>query len=698
MRIALALLALMLLVVVAVALFDWNRLRPFIDDKVSQALGRPFTITGDLTVDWSREREAGGLAAWVPWPTFTARDIRIGNPDWAKRAQFAQLEAVRFRLALLPLLAHRIVVPLVELQRPAVDLERDAQGRASWDFALADDGQPSAWKLKLDRLGFDRGTLHVDDALGRIVLDIEVQPLSGPIPYDRLVAQASEEARADASAAVGADARRAMAGKAPRDEHIGQPQAGLTYRFAWHAHGTYHGTPAQGSGRIGGLIALRDPHAPFPLQARVHIGDSRIALVGTLTDPLHLAALDLRVWFAGSSMARLYAITGVTLPDTPPFATEGHLVAQLRRGGSHYAYHDFRGRVGGSDLAGDLDYDTGGTRPRLSGTLHSQVLRMADLAPLVGVKASPSKDASDETITPQPADKVLPVEPFRTDRWQAMDADVRYRSAHLLHDDDAFPLDSLDTHLTMRSGVLTLDPLEAGLADGTVQGQLRLDGSREPMQGSLDLTARHLKLKRLFPGFAPMQTSLGEINGQAVLRASGNSVATLLGSADGAVQMVMNDGAISRNLLEMAGLNVGNIILGKLFGDRTVKIRCAATDLEARRGLFTTRLFVFDTEDALIEVEGSVDFASERLNLDIYPHTKGMRVLSLRSPLYARGTFKHPDVGVHSSPLLARGAGAAALGAAVAPAAALLALIAPSHGEEEDACRDVLKLRRPASL
>lgn len=228
MRIALALLALMLLVVVAVALFDWNRLRPFIDDKVSQALGRPFTITGDLTVDWSREREAGGLAAWVPWPTFTARDIRIGNPDWAKRAQFAQLEAVRFRLALLPLLAHRIVVPLVELQRPAVDLERDAQGRASWDFALADDGQPSAWKLKLDRLGFDRGTLHVDDALGRIVLDIEVQPLSGPIPYDRLVAQASEEARADASAAVGADARRAMAGKAPRDEHIGQPQAGLT--------------------------------------------------------------------------------------------------------------------------------------------------------------------------------------------------------------------------------------------------------------------------------------------------------------------------------------------------------------------------------------------------------------------------------------------------------------------------------------
>ena len=96
MRIALALLALVLLVIVAIVLFDWNRLRPFINDKLSQALGRPFAIAGDLTVDWSREREAGGLAAWMPWPTFTARDVRIGNPAWAKQTQFAHLDAVRF--------------------------------------------------------------------------------------------------------------------------------------------------------------------------------------------------------------------------------------------------------------------------------------------------------------------------------------------------------------------------------------------------------------------------------------------------------------------------------------------------------------------------------------------------------------------------------------------------------------------------
>src|SRR6185437_11282091 len=107
------------------------------------------------------------------------------------------------------------------------------------------------------------------------------------------------------------------------------------------------------------------------------------------------------------------------------------------------------------------------------------------------------------------------------------------------------------------------------------------------------------------------------------LTAEGNSIAALLGSADGELKLLMNDGAISKTLLETAGLNVGNIIIGKLFGDKTVKINCAASDLVATDGLFDARLFVFDTEDATINISGTANMASEQLNLDVTPHTKG---------------------------------------------------------------------------
>lgn len=685
-------LALVVVLIIVIALFDWNRLRPFINDKVSQAIGRPFAINGDLTVDWQRDRTGGGLAAWVPWPEFTARDITVANPDWAAKPQFATLQALRFRLSPLPLLLHRIDVPRLQLVRPAVDLERDKQSRATWTFTLPQGGAPSAWTLNLGAIGFDRGSVALDDAASKIKLNITIEPLQGAIPYDQIVAQQSTEARDQAGKTAGAAAAKTLASTATKDDadsKIGQPSASTAYLFGWNATGSYQGSSLKGHGKIGGVLALQDADEPFPLQADANIGHSHIALVGTLTDPMHLGALDVRLWFSGSSMAKLYPITGITLPDTPPYATEGHLKATLKRGGSRYSYQDFHGRVGGSDLAGNLLFVTGAKRPKLSGDLHSKLLQFTDLAPLIGADSNASKQQRGDA-TAQPADKLLPVEPFRTDRWRTMDADVKFSAARIVHGEN-LPIDSLSTHLQLDDGLLRLDPLRFSLAGGTVGSTLMLDGSQSPMQGAIDLKARHLKLKQLFPGFEPMRTSFGEINGDAALKAHGNSVAALLGSADGELKLLMNDGAISKTLLETAGLNVGNIVIAKLFGDKTVQINCAATDMTAKNGLFDMRLFVFDTDDAVINVDGTVNFANEQLDLDVKPHTKGFRILSLRSPLYVKGTLKNPNVGVQKGPLLVRGAGAVALAVVAAPAAALLALVAPSHDNDgENTCRAVL--------
>jgi uncharacterized protein involved in outer membrane biogenesis len=270
-----------------------------------------------------------------------------------------------------------------------------------------------------------------------------------------------------------------------------------------------------------------------------------------------------------------------------------------------------------------------------------------------------------------------------------MDADVSFSADRIIRE-AALPIDALSTHVVMNNGVLELDPLAFGLAGGTVNSRIRLDGSSATMQGNVGLKARHLKLKELFPTFAPMQTSFGEINGDAALTARGNSVSALLGSSSGEVKLLMNDGAISKALLETAGLNVGNIVISKLFGDKTVKINCAASDLSATDGLYQTRLFVFDTEDATVRVDGTINFANEQLNLDIRPNSKGLRVLSLRSPLYVKGTLKSPDVGVQPGPLILRGAGAVAMGVFATPVAALLPLVAASKGAPDNTCATVL--------
>lgn len=669
----LASLALVLaLLVIFIATFDWNRARPFLNDKVSQALHRPFAINGNLAVHWRREPEDGGWRAWVPWPHFTAEGLTLGNPEWLQEPRMVALQQVDFRLSPLPLLTQRIVIPRIDLKQPSASLKRLADGRANWtfDFGPTDEqAEPSKWVLDIGAIGFDQGQVAFDDATLKTRVQVRIDSLGKPIPFGDIVGKSAVE-------------RVRKENAVPQD-----------YAFALKVTGSYKGEALSGEGKIGGLLALQDASQPFPVQADVRIAKTRAIIAGTLTDPRNLGALDLRLKLSGASLGNLYPLTGVTLPDTPPYQTDGHLFARLHEpGGALFRYEGFNGRIGDSDIHGDLSFVASQPRPKLSGKLVSNQLLFKDLAPLIGADSNAQQKARGGAAR-QPGDKVLPVEEFRTERWRAMDADVTFAGKRIVQSEE-LPFTDLASHVLLEDGVLRLEPLSFGVAGGKLDMQVRLDGRSAPLQGRVRLSARNLKLKQLFPTFEPMKTSFGALNGDADLSGRGNSVAALLGTSNGELRLLINDGAVSRSLMEIAGLNVGNYVVGKLFGDNEVKINCAATDVGIKDGLATTRLFVFDTENAVIYVTGTANFATEQLDLKINPESKGLRLFSLRSPLYVRGSFAKPSAGVQAVPLALRGAGMVALGVAAGPAAGLLALIAPSSGDEPNRCTPLLEQMR----
>ncbi|WP_296265976.1 AsmA family protein [Pseudomonas sp. UBA6562] len=661
------LLTLLAILVVVIATFDWNRAKPLLNEKVSEALHRPFAINGNLAVHWRRSPEEGGWRAWVPWPHFTAEDITLGNPDWLKEPQMVGLERVDFRLAPLPLIAQTISIPRIDLVKPTASLTRLADGRANWNFDFGpkdENAEPSKWVMDIGAIGFDEGNVSFDDETLKASVKVRIDPLGKPIPYSDIVGKA-------------------------RAEKTGAAQ---DYAFGFKAEGRYKGQAVAATGKIGGLLALQDAKQPFPVQVDARAADTRVRVAGTLTDPRNLGALDLRLRLSGQSLGNLYPLTGVTLPDTPPYSTDGRLQANLHDAkGASFKYQDFNGKIGDSDIHGDLAYVASQPRPKLSGKLVSNQLLFKDLAPLIGADSN-TEQKKRGGASKQPSDKVLPVEEFRTERWRAMDADVEFSGKRIVQAEE-LPFTDLGAHVVLDDGLLQLKPLRFGVAGGNLRANIRLNGRDTPMQGHVQMTARGFKLKQLFPTFAPMQTSFGELNGDADLTGRGNSVSALLGTANGDLRMLINDGAISRSLMEIAGLNVGNYIVDKLFGDEDVKINCAAADVGIKDGLGSTRVFVFDTENAIIYVEGTANFATERLDLKVTPESKGFRLFSLRSPLYVRGAFAKPSAGVQAVPLALRGAGMIALGVAAGPAAGLLALIAPGDNEDNQ-CKPLLQQMR----
>ncbi|POA30388.1 MULTISPECIES: AsmA family protein [unclassified Pseudomonas] len=654
-----SLVLLMAVLVLIIAFFDWNRIKPPLNSKVSEELHRPFAINGNLTVAWKREVDEGGWRAWVPWPHVMAEDLSLGNPDWSKKPQMVSLKRVELRISPLALLAQRVVIPRIDLTEPNADLQRLADGRANWTFKFDPkdpNAEPSRWVVDIGAIGFDKGHVTLDDQTLNTQLDLLIDLLGKPIPFSDIVGDKA--------------AKKALEkGSALQD-----------YVFALKVKGQYHGQKLAGEGKVGGLLALQDAAKPFPLHAQVKLADTSVELAGTLTDPLNLGALDLRLKLAGTSLGNLYPLTGVPLPASPPYTTDGHLIANLRQSdGATFHYEAFNGTIGSSDIHGDLTYVASQPRPKLSGAVVSNQLLLADLAPLIGADSN-TKQKARGGESKQPADKVLPVEEFHTERWRDMDADVEFTGKRIVQS-EKLPFTDLYTHLVLNDGQISLEPLRFGVAGGKLDAQIRLNGLATPLEGRAKLTARGFKLKQLFPSFETMKTSFGELNGDADLAGHGNSVAALLGSANGNLKLLMNDGAISRQLMELAGLNVGNYVVGKIFGDQDVKINCAAADFDVKTGLATSRLFVFDTENAIVYIDGTANMASEQLDLTITPESKGVRLISLRSPLYVRGKFIKPDTGVKGVPLMLRGAGMVALGVIAGPAAGLLALVAPSGGE-----------------
>ncbi len=657
-------------IIIFIATFDWNRLKPTINQKVSQTLHRPFAIRGDLGVQWERNKDETGWRSWVPWPHVHAQDILLGNPPDIPDITMVHLRRVDATLAPLALLSKTIYLPWIKLERPDARLIRLSEKSNNWTFKIGDgqdkaDSQPSAWSFRLDNILFDQGKITVNDSVTKAQMEILVDPLGKPLPFSQVTGDAK-----------------------------GKVKGAGNYIFGLTLHGRYNQQDITGRGKVGGMLALRND-TPFPVQADVRSGNTRVALEGTLSNPMEMGGVDMRLRFAGDTLGDLYPLTGVLLPDTPPFETDGHLTAKLDFDkGSVFRYRNFNGRIGDSDIHGSLIYSMRKPRPKLEGVMESKQLRLADLGPLIGVDSGKGAEKTrqaearrgDRTI--QPAGKVLPYDRFETDKWDVMDADVRFKGGRIEHS-STLPLSNLDTHVRLNNGDLRLEPLRFGMAGGTIDANIHLDGRASPMRGDMDVQARRLQLKQLMPNIESMQKTLGELNGDAKIRGQGNSVAALLGSGNGDLKLLMNDGLVSRNLMEILGLNVGNFIVGTIFGDEEVRINCAAANLTLTNGLVRPNIFAVDTDNALINVTGNLSLAQEIMDLTISPESKGIRVITLRSPLYVRGTFKNPDYGVKPGPLIVRGAVAAALATLVTPAAALLALVSPSEGGDNQ-CRTIL--------
>jgi uncharacterized protein involved in outer membrane biogenesis len=457
------------------------------------------------------------------------------------------------------------------------------------------------------------------------------------------------------------------------------------------AKGTYSAQPITGSFRGGALLSLRNPAAPYPVDLHIANGSTTVALIGTIEQPMQFGGAKLKLTLAGQDMSNLFQLTNIPLPSTPPYSITGNLDYSKNT----VRFDHFYGRVGSSDLEGDLDetHPISGGKPLVTADLASNRVDLTDLGGFLGATPGKTTTPGQTAATREKVEKavaspkLLPATPINLPKLNMANFEVHYTGKHIINKD--VPLDNIVANLSIENGRISLHPLNFAVGTGTVASDFDLNPVDNILHTKANIDFRQLPLARLMASTHAFAGD-GTVGGSAHLRATGNSLAAMLGHGDGSMQIFMSHGGdISALLVDLAGLQVGDGILSLLGIPQKADIQCLVSDFTLTDGQLDTKALLLATTEANILGSGSADLTDEKLNLRLSTQATHFSIGSLSTPINIHGTLKNPSVLPAAGPLAARAVPAIGLGV-LFPPLALIPTIRLGLGDK-NACEDTLQ-------
>jgi uncharacterized protein involved in outer membrane biogenesis len=630
----LLLFALSILIAVLLPASVWKRM---ITHAASAELGRRVSIDGDLEMHILRLN-----------PRIVVAGLRVANADWAPKRPLLSVKRLDVTLSLPSLFERALVFPRIEIDGPNIDLLRDSASRANWDFTTPGANKPQPKRPSpparipvIQQFVLSDGILAANDKVRKLTFEGQI---------------AVDEGQHSADGALRVRGSGMLNGK-PFDLRLD-----------------------------GGPLINTDHSKPYGFDAAVTAADIKLVAHTDIAHPFDLGEVAAKFHLSGKDLADAYYLTGLALPDSPPYDLAGTAV----RDGMKFSIKDFRGRLGESDIEGQLSVDTGRDRPKLSAVLNSRSLNLRDLAAPLGTEAAPQNKADTlaggaaaEGAAPPPAGPdasksalLLPDADLQVARVRAMDADVKFQADSV--QTPKLPMKTVQFHLILDDGKLSLDPLTFVLPEGQFSGSVELNARPAVPVTDIDMKLQNLDLAQFKPSSSDTPPLSGDLIGRIRLHGSGSSVHKAAADAQGDITVVVPHGQMRAAFAELTGINVASG-LGLLIAkkDETTDIRCGVISFHADAGELKAATMVLDTTRVLITGSGGVDLKDEDIDMSLRGQPKGIRLVRLRSPIEIRGTLAHPQIGLATANLVAQAGSAIALGALLTPVASLLAFVDP---------------------
>ena len=557
-------------------------LRPWIEEYGSSSFDRRITI-GTLRIGWGEPL------------SLEMQDFRLANASWGSSPDMVHIESVTAEIDPWSLFGAAIRFEKLEVIKPVIVLERDADGFGNWKIGKSD----SSWDRSANRSQFP--TL-IDLALRGG--NVSFRTTSGNwlrVALDDLKIHSSG---ADGPVTITLD-------------------------------GAYNDLPAKLTADAQSFDAMRDIAHPYGISFTIANASTSIEFKGTLQDPLDFDGVLGSLAIDAQKLDGLLRIFGAESGIDPPV----HFAGDLQRQDDHWQLSAVQGKLGGSTFSGGLILDEA-ARGQPDDVGFDLAFPKLDLDSLLqGADGADSVEIADWRALS------LRVEEKRG-------TNIAWRIAATLLKYGKMRIADVGIQGRLASSAITLEQLKFALAGGTVDvsgSVTNATGGGHVAMGATLSGVDAAQLSALAGG--ELGQLAGRLDGGLTLDMTGDTVMSALKLGRGHIVLAVTEAHVARDLIERISTDLRTLFRTQ---EDMVQLTCLLGIVDLRDGIGTIWPLRLRTSDGTIVGQGRVDFLAQRLDLTIQSVAASTSFFALDVPVGISGEFRDlhvlPGVGALEAP------------------------------------------------
>ncbi len=593
---------------------DVQKYKPAIEQKVAEATGRPFTLGNDIDL------------SVFPWVGVKLTDLHLGNPDGYKEKDMVSVKNFEVRLKVMPLLSKRIEIKTFVLEGPVIYLEKLKNGNANWLGMGVKQDKKAAGEKKTEKPSSEKGL----PIAGLLVDNFSIT--NGQIIY---VDQTSNLKKQISDLNLNLD-------NITLDKPVGILFAAMIDKKPVSLKGT--------AGPIGKEPGKGAIDIDFVLKA---LDQLEIKLKGKLIDPLAGQNFDLELAISSFSPRKLMAALNQSFPvQTKDPNVLDKLSLKTRLKGNPASVSLSQGEIQLDDSK--LIFSASAKeflKPNLKFDLQLDEIDLDRYLPEpLAKKEMSGAGGTTSSKKSEPVESAKKKTDYGPLRKLVMDGKVKVGKlkAHNAR------VENMDVHILADNGIITIDPLNLNLYQGSVASKCVLDVQKNDPMTQVTIDARGIQAGPLMKDALQKELIQGTLKTRAELSMTGETPDMMKQTLTGQGELLFNDGAIIG--IDLAGM-VRNIVAKLGAGEQPKeKPRTDFAELKmpftAKNGLINTSGTSLMSPLVRVMAKGDVNLVKELLDLRVEPKfvatLKGQGDEKQRSglmvPVLITGSFASPTI------------------------------------------------------